>query len=137
HGPRLDRRQPRRRRRCWRGRRDRRGPHRRSPQEEVVSLETGGGTRGHGCRRSSFLSGWFLQRMVSPADGFLQWMVSLSGWAQTCPMPEASDNRVAVYIDFDNVVISRYAQVHPSHRRVQLSGFTDDPFMKAKLAAAT
>jgi hypothetical protein len=52
-------------------------------------------------------------------------------------MPEASESRVAVYIDFDNIVISRYAQVHPSHRRDQLSGFTDDPLMKARLDAAT
>jgi len=35
-------------------------------------------------------------------------------------MPEPTDNRVAVYIDFDNIVISRYAQVHPKFRRDQL-----------------
>ena len=39
-------------------------------------------------------------------------------------MPEPTDNRVAVYIDFDNIVISRYAQVHPKFRRDQLKDVT-------------
>jgi hypothetical protein len=52
-------------------------------------------------------------------------------------MPEPVDSRVAVYIDFDNIVISRYAQVHPANRRDQLSTFTDDALMKARLNDAT
>ena len=53
-------------------------------------------------------------------------------------MPEAADSRVAVYIDFDNIIISRYSQVHPTHRREQLSKFTpDNTEMKARLDAAT
>jgi uncharacterized protein (TIGR00288 family) len=35
-------------------------------------------------------------------------------------MPEPTDNRVAVYIDFDNIVISRYSQVHPKNRHDRL-----------------
>ena len=53
-------------------------------------------------------------------------------------MPDSTDARVAVYIDFDNIVISRYSQVHPTHRRDQLSKFaTTDTEMKARLDAAT
>jgi uncharacterized LabA/DUF88 family protein len=52
-------------------------------------------------------------------------------------MPEPVDSRVAVYIDFDNIIISRYAQVHPNFRRDQLRTFTDDPTMKARLDDAT
>lgn len=57
--------------------------------------------------------------------------------AQTDPMPQPTESRVAVYIDFDNIIISRYAQVHPSFRRDQLRTFTDDPAMKARLDDAT
>ena len=52
-------------------------------------------------------------------------------------MPEPVDSRVAVYIDFDNIVISRYAQVHPTFKRDQLRNFTDDPVMAARLTSAT
>ena len=52
-------------------------------------------------------------------------------------MPTPTESRVAVYIDFDNIIISRYAQVHPSFRRDQLRTFTDDPAMKARLDDAT
>jgi len=38
-------------------------------------------------------------------------------------MPEPTDNRVAVYIDFDNIVISRYSQVHPKNRRDRLNEY--------------
>ena len=52
-------------------------------------------------------------------------------------MPEPVDSRVAVYIDFDNIIISRYAQVHPTFKRDQLRNFTDDAAMKARLDDAT
>jgi len=52
-------------------------------------------------------------------------------------MPEPVDSRVAVYIDFDNIIISRYAQVHPTFKRDQLRNFTDDATMKARLDDAT
>jgi hypothetical protein len=52
-------------------------------------------------------------------------------------MPEPVDSRVAVYIDFDNIIISRYSQVHPTFKRDQLRNFTDDPAMKARLEYAT
>ena len=53
-------------------------------------------------------------------------------------MPPASESRVAVYIDFDNIVISRYAQVHPKNQRDQLSKFSaDNTEMAARLEAAT
>ncbi len=52
-------------------------------------------------------------------------------------MPDSSDARVAVYIDFDNIVISRYTQVHPKLRD-QLSRFTAaDTAMAGRLEAAT
>jgi NYN domain/OST-HTH/LOTUS domain len=38
---------------------------------------------------------------------------------QTGPMAEPTDTRVAVYIDFDNIVISRYNQLHGRGNRVQ------------------
>ena len=31
-------------------------------------------------------------------------------------MPEPSDTRVAVYIDFDNIVVSRYNQLHGARK---------------------
>ena len=31
-------------------------------------------------------------------------------------MPESTDTRVAVYIDFDNIVVSRYNQLHGPRR---------------------
>jgi hypothetical protein len=53
-------------------------------------------------------------------------------------MPEASDSRVAVYIDFDNIVISRYSQVHPKFQRDQLRKFSaGDTEMAARLESAT
>jgi len=57
-------------------------------------------------------------------------------------MPEPTDNRVAVYIDFDNIVISRYAQVHPKFRRDQLKDVTvaaalADPELAKHLVDAT
>ena len=53
-------------------------------------------------------------------------------------MPTPTESRVAVYIDFDNIVISRYAQVHPANRRDQLSRYAaGDDAMAARLEAAT
>ena len=57
-------------------------------------------------------------------------------------MPEAADSRVAVYIDFDNIVISRYSQVHPKNQRDQLRKYVNDGTdaqnaMKQRLDAAT
>jgi len=41
-------------------------------------------------------------------------------------MPDAGDARVAVYIDFDNIVISRYDQVHGrgQFQRDKVRGFS-------------
>ena len=57
-------------------------------------------------------------------------------------MPELSDdNRVAVYIDFDNIVISRYDQVHGRNawRNDEARGATPrgDGEVAGKLARAT
>ena len=59
-------------------------------------------------------------------------------------MSEPGDPRVAVYIDFDNIVISRYDQVHGrgQFQRDKTRGFdqTDkaaDPEVMAKLRRAT
>jgi hypothetical protein len=53
-------------------------------------------------------------------------------------MADSSDARVAVYIDFDNIVISRYSQVHGKNNRDQLSKYTaGDAAMTDRLAAAT
>jgi len=58
-------------------------------------------------------------------------------------MTEPGDGRVAVYIDFDNIVISRYDQVHgrSSFMRDRSkggpAGMTADPKVAAKLALAT
>jgi uncharacterized LabA/DUF88 family protein len=57
-------------------------------------------------------------------------------------MPEAADSRVAVYIDFDNIVISRYSQVHPKNQRDQLRKYVADgtpanDAIKQRLDAAT
>lgn len=42
-------------------------------------------------------------------------------------MPEQLDTRVAVYIDFDNIVISRYSQVHgKGHAKLRDMNPTDD-----------
>jgi NYN domain/OST-HTH/LOTUS domain len=38
-------------------------------------------------------------------------------------LAESTENRVAVYIDFDNIVISRYTQVHPKFRTDALRNF--------------
>jgi hypothetical protein len=38
-------------------------------------------------------------------------------------MADSSNDRVAVYIDFDNIVISRYSQVHPSFQKDPLRKF--------------
>ena len=56
-------------------------------------------------------------------------------------MPEAADSRVAVYIDFDNIVISRYAQVHEKFRkenlsRVDAARLVSDPELAARLESA-
>jgi uncharacterized LabA/DUF88 family protein len=52
-------------------------------------------------------------------------------------MPEVSDSRVAVYIDFDNIVISRYDQVNGrnSFQRDRVRQFTPDETADASLAA--
>jgi len=59
-------------------------------------------------------------------------------------MAESTDTRVAVYIDFDNIVISRYDQLHgrTQFQKDKARGFdTDDksadPEISARLAAAT
>jgi uncharacterized LabA/DUF88 family protein len=59
-------------------------------------------------------------------------------------MPEPVDSRVAVYIDFDNIVISRYDQVHGRSQfmRDRARGFSAadreaDPEITEKLARAT
>ena len=57
-------------------------------------------------------------------------------------MPQPADSRVAVYIDFDNIVISRYSQVHPKNQRDQLRKYVNDGSdaqnaMKQRLDAAT
>ncbi|MET1016077.1 MAG: NYN domain-containing protein [Leifsonia flava] len=59
-------------------------------------------------------------------------------------MPEPVDSRVAVYIDFDNIVISRYDQVHGRSQfsRDRARGFSAadreaDPEIAEKLARAT
>ncbi|TBN57214.1 NYN domain-containing protein [Glaciihabitans arcticus] len=57
-------------------------------------------------------------------------------------MPESSEARVAVYIDFDNIVISRYAQVHPKNQRENLSRIdaiklNDDAELGKRLESAT
>ncbi len=59
-------------------------------------------------------------------------------------MPEPVDSRVAVYIDFDNIVISRYDQVHGRGQfmRDRARGFSgadreSDPEIAEKLARAT
>jgi len=53
-------------------------------------------------------------------------------------MPTPTESRVAVYIDFDNIVISRYAQVHPANRRDQLSRYAaGDDAMASRLETAT
>jgi len=58
-------------------------------------------------------------------------------------MTEPGDGRVAVYIDFDNIVISRYDQVHGRSSFMRdrskggAAGMTADPKVAAKLALAT
>ncbi|MFI5060852.1 MAG: NYN domain-containing protein [Actinomycetales bacterium] len=58
-------------------------------------------------------------------------------------MTEPGDGRVAVYIDFDNIVISRYDQVHGrgsfmrDRSRGGVTGMTADPKVAEKLAEAT
>ena len=56
-------------------------------------------------------------------------------------MPETTEGRVAVYIDFDNIVISRYAQVHEKFRkenlsRVDAARLVSDPELAARLESA-
>lgn len=58
-------------------------------------------------------------------------------------MPENSEPRVAVYLDFDNIVISRYDQVHGRGQfmrdrpRIADAARGDDPEISAKLKLAT
>ena len=49
-------------------------------------------------------------------------------------MPASTEGRVAVYIDFDNIVISRYSQTHGGGRRktellrdITIDALRDDP----------
>jgi len=64
--------------------------------------------------------------------------------AEELPMTEPNDARVGLYIDFDNIVISRYQQLH-GRNAFQRDGIRDfdksspdaDPTIAAKLAAAT
>jgi hypothetical protein len=52
-------------------------------------------------------------------------------------MTDSSNNRVAVYIDFDNIVISRYSQVHPSFQKDPLRKFDGkDPAIADRLKSA-
>ncbi|MGV8884699.1 MAG: NYN domain-containing protein [Microbacteriaceae bacterium] len=58
-------------------------------------------------------------------------------------MPETTEARVAVYIDFDNIVISRFAQVHKGKRggerlnRIDASTIANDPELGDRLREAT
>ncbi|UIJ33796.1 NYN domain-containing protein [Allobranchiibius sp. GilTou73] len=56
-------------------------------------------------------------------------------------MPEQGDTRVAVYLDFDNIVISRYDQVHGRQRfskdKVRTADRATDTEIMDKLAQAT
>ena len=56
-------------------------------------------------------------------------------------MPEQGDTRVAVYLDFDNIVISRYDQVHGRQRfskdKVRTADRQTDSEIVEKLAQAT
>lgn len=56
-------------------------------------------------------------------------------------MPEQGDTRVAVYLDFDNIVISRYDQVHGRQRfskdKVRTADREPGSEISEKLAAAT
>ena len=54
-------------------------------------------------------------------------------------MPEQLDTRVAVYIDFDNIVISRYNQLHRKHpvRLRDLAVPNPDPAIAQRLVEAT
>lgn len=58
-------------------------------------------------------------------------------------MPEFPEGRVAVYIDFDNIVISRFSQTHGGGRRktellrdITSEAIRDDTAMAVRLAAA-
>ena len=56
-------------------------------------------------------------------------------------MAEPSDTRVAVYIDFDNIVISRYSELHGRKRALQdrirdLAVPNPDPDIAARLSEA-
>ncbi len=58
-------------------------------------------------------------------------------------MPESTEGRVAVYIDFDNIVISRYSQTHGGGRRktellrdITSDALRDDPAIAGKMAEA-
>jgi uncharacterized LabA/DUF88 family protein len=58
-------------------------------------------------------------------------------------MPEQIEGRVAVYIDFDNIVISRYSQTHGSGRRktellrdITVAAIRDDSEVADRLSAA-
>ena len=58
------------------------------------------------------------------------------------PIPVSSDGRVAVYIDFDNIVISRYDEVHgrgdfQRDRQRAASGSLSEAEFAQKLEAAT
>src|SRR6201991_1141084 len=62
---------------------------------------------------------------------------------KTGHMTDPGDGRVAVYIDFDNIVISRYDQVHGRNSFMRdrskggAAGMTADPKVAEKLAQAT
>jgi uncharacterized LabA/DUF88 family protein len=56
-------------------------------------------------------------------------------------MPDSQDSRVAVYLDFDNIVISWYDRVHGRNSygrdRQRIAETPDDPEIAERLAAAT
>lgn len=58
-------------------------------------------------------------------------------------MPASTEGRVAVYIDFDNIVISRYSQTHGGGRRktellrdITIDALRDDPAIAGRMAEA-
>jgi hypothetical protein len=71
-------------------------------------------------------------------------LLSLPPTAKEITMTEPNDSRVGLYIDFDNIVISRYQQLH-GRNAFQRDGIRDfdrssqdaDPEIAARLAAAT
>jgi uncharacterized LabA/DUF88 family protein len=79
-----------------------------------------------------------LWRRISVVEGRVGARIHQTGY-----MTEPGDGRVAVYIDFDNIVISRYDQVHGRNSFMRdrskggIAGMTADTKVAEKLAQAT